>query len=445
MSSSNIVFDKNKHLLVLTYAPAGLGHLRVVNAFHNGLPEDSNPVILGASDTSLTLLHRITSIHPFFRKVFEWVQRGAPQTIFTRMYRPFIRRRSTYLAKLFMTAVNQQSILPETCVVISTHFSLSHQIGELKHELEKKLRMKIVLVVIVTDDSPQYIWYTPGADLICVPSEYTKDELIAYGKQEGLDKVKIKVFPYAVSPTLGKILPDTKKEIRDQQYKKQKTSPIHVSVPVSGAAVGLDFSLDLMKTLHRKSKRFMFHVVSKAASYTKDFLHQVEQLSYVEVHVGIKDREVVGAYDEMFTKHTIGFEITKPSEQAFKAMFLPKHVGGSFMLLTTPVGRQEYDNIAFLRRHNLLPSSSLQQELWEYSYKNTSINDKQKNELPSTIRSFLLPQNSTNAAVFILWCINQELFSTITHKQEQLASDNKELGIDGVAQVWDYVSSYIQS
>ena len=34
--------------LVLTYAPAGLGHLRVMDALYHGLPETTNPVVLAA-------------------------------------------------------------------------------------------------------------------------------------------------------------------------------------------------------------------------------------------------------------------------------------------------------------------------------------------------------------------------------------------------------------
>ena len=33
-------------LLVLTYAPAGLGHLRIMDALYHGLPETVNPVVL---------------------------------------------------------------------------------------------------------------------------------------------------------------------------------------------------------------------------------------------------------------------------------------------------------------------------------------------------------------------------------------------------------------
>ncbi len=66
-----------KLLLVLTYAPAGLGHLRVTDALYHGLPETVNPVVLGSQDTSIQSIHRLTSVNPVGKAVFDWLQAGS--------------------------------------------------------------------------------------------------------------------------------------------------------------------------------------------------------------------------------------------------------------------------------------------------------------------------------------------------------------------------------
>ncbi len=50
-------------LLIFTYAPAGLGHLRVTDALYHGLPKGVQPVILGAHDRAVGAIHRFMSIH----------------------------------------------------------------------------------------------------------------------------------------------------------------------------------------------------------------------------------------------------------------------------------------------------------------------------------------------------------------------------------------------
>jgi hypothetical protein len=52
----------------------------------------------------------------------------------------------------------------------------------------------------------------------------------------------------------------------------------------------------------------------------------------------------------------ISFEITKPSEQCFKALLPVSSAGGVTLLLSDPVGRQEYDNLAFLKRYGYMNS-----------------------------------------------------------------------------------------
>src|SRR3989344_3614721 len=70
LSSSNV--DKLQHrdtLLVFTYAPAGLGHMRVMNALIDGLPQNIEYAILGTNDTRIRYWHRIISLSPNIREI----------------------------------------------------------------------------------------------------------------------------------------------------------------------------------------------------------------------------------------------------------------------------------------------------------------------------------------------------------------------------------------
>src|SRR5574341_22391 len=78
-------------LLVLTYAPAGLGHLRIMDALYDGLPETVIPVVLGSQDKSIQVIHRLTSIYPIGRTIFEWLQTGPLSSPANRLYRYLLR------------------------------------------------------------------------------------------------------------------------------------------------------------------------------------------------------------------------------------------------------------------------------------------------------------------------------------------------------------------
>src|SRR3989338_5919284 len=141
------------NVLVFTYALAGLGHLRVTDALYNGLPLGSRPLALGAQDTSLTAIHRITSIHPLARSAFEWMQNGIAEEMFTSVYRYYLRSHVDLLYKQLLTLITQRYSKPKNILIVSTHFSLAHQLAVVKDRLSKEKGVEIILAVQVTDDS----------------------------------------------------------------------------------------------------------------------------------------------------------------------------------------------------------------------------------------------------------------------------------------------------
>jgi hypothetical protein len=432
--------------LVFTYAPAGLGHLRVTDALYRGLPETANPVVLGSNDKSIRAIHRITSINPFFRSGFEWFQSGPFSSLSNRIYRAYLRSGTRLIHERLASLIEEKFEPPTEILVISTHFGLAHKLAAVKEKLQKEKQVKIFLGVIVTDDTFQHIWYVDGADLIVVPSHFVKEQYIAYGKSLGTS-VRIEVLPYPLGPGLGRELDSKGTTSRINQLDAMSEEPIRVSIPISGAAVGTDYFLSFIEALRGKSERFRFHIVSKDAPYTKNFLSTLSGENWVDIHAAKADREVVDAYDDLFEEHVISLEVTKPSEQAFKALLGTHLRGGVILLFSEPVGKQEFDNLDFLQRHFLVPSMQTNVELWQMAENQTVMDDAAKSRLLDEARSWRgvrIPEAPRKAANFIWWMLTTGVFSQMMacDMAPNLADNHPdELGPDGVAKFWNLVVS----
>lgn len=450
MSEKSLLSQKSL-LLLFTVAPAGLGHLRVMKALYHGLPKEVDPLLLGAQDKSLSFFHRLTSIHPIFRAIFEWTQAGIPEDVFTSWYRWWLRSRSKILYNQLITVIDQRITTPDTLLIVATHFGLAHQVGSIKKKLEKEKKVKIILVVLVTDDSPQQVWYVPEADVIFVPSHTTQKELYKYGKNMSETTPQFEVCGYPISPLLSARSVSYKFNIRKQQAEPESKSIIHMAIPISGAAVGTDYFTSLIDNLHSISQRFTFHVDSKVTPYTMPFINQMLTRSFVKVRVSATDREVIDSYERLYQNNEILLEVTKPSEQAFKALLKPTDVGGSLLLFSSPVGRQEYDNLFFLRRHHLLPFQHEAKYLWEHAHKGITLNNEEGKkvlERARTWRGLELPHDPTKGAQFIWWCLKEGIFESMLNFTQYPYTEERhqlELESDGVKQFWNKVGDILQA
>lgn len=433
MTSADPLADKSL-TIVLAYAPAGLGHLRVTDALRHGLPNDAEPILLPSEGESIRVFHRFTSIHPAAKFVMEWFQHGSQEAVFTRFYRRFLRSDVKKMKRQLLTILKQRVELPEKLVIVASHFGIAHQVGMIKKQLAREGGVKVYLIVQVTDDSPQKIWYVPGADLIVVPSEETRASLLAYGKQEGLPPVEIVVHPYPVSLRLGEKIDQTARLNRRQQLESNSDEPLQIAVPVSGAAVGISALLNLMRLLHKAMRRVSFQVVVKKTIYTNAFWHSLSHTPFATVYSSHSDRQIVELYETAYSQSNISLEITKPSEQAFKALYSPSQLGGAILLFLPPVGRQEYDNLEFLRRHGLIPNSLEQEQLLQHLLPES---DRIRHW-----RGLILPPQPAEAVKYIKWAVEVGLLAAMdssTHTIELNESDQVELATDGVRQFWDEV------
>lgn len=426
--------------IVLTYAPAGLGHLRDMDALRDGMPKGVNSTLLYSNDESIRSLHRLTSINPFFRELMHFMQSGLPQTIFTFFYRHYLRSQTKEVKQYLLMEIENKK--PKKLVIVTTHFGFAHQVAAIKKEIEKETGCKIILVVQTTDDSPQYIWYVDGADLTFVNSEYMRKGLFEYGQKRHVPEIRMEINSCPLNPSLS--VPLTAEEFinKTNQADPNSNIPIEVLVPISGAAVGTEYIYDLMKKLHAKSDRFVFHVVTKIAHYTKNFLHKLKDKDYIKVYASDNDKEVVDLYEEVIKKNVILLEITKPSEQAFKAILDPKVRGGILMLFTKPVGRQEYENLDYLIRRNLAPSKTENNKLWLMA-KCEKECDK---NIPNLDVGMSVPYyNPESACEFIWWCLNNGIFTKmlLTERKTKIQDYPDELNADGVKMFWEKTAKFL--
>lgn len=441
MASITALTDPSLTIIFAT-SPTGLGHLRVTDALYHGLPKNAAPVLLGAQDPSVSAAYRFVSINPATRWLMEVVQIPPLDRVFASVSRNLLRSRVTLLYEQLKTILSERFTVPKTVLLIAPHTILGHQLGQIKEKLSRELGVTILLVVQVTDDSPQSIWYVYDADLICVPSHYTKEHLLHYAKEAHLPLVPIEVNAYPVSPLLTEELSEHAFSHRLEQVNPVSGSAIHMTVPVSGAAVGTLFMSEYIQAMHRHSDRFIFHVVSRDAPYTTLFIHTMSQLEYVKLHTSSHDRTTVDNYEQVFKETPVTLEITKPSEQAFKALATPKQRGGVILLFSKPVGKQEYDNLHFLRNHGMLPGKEENRHLWDLAARREGLHTISLITKAHHWRALRLPDDPYAAAGFTAWCLREKLFAAMMHYHR--AQEAVELQSNGVEQFWSQVAALIE-
>jgi hypothetical protein len=130
----------------------------------------------------------------------------------------------------------------------------------------------------------------------------------------------------------------------------------------------------------------------------------------------------------------ISLEITKPSEQAFKALASTRERGGVIMLFSKPVGGQEYDNLHFLRNHGLMPTKQENRLLWKMAKRDESLKETDLLTHAHHWRAILLPKDPNEASIFTIWCLKEKVFQSMMHYTRSQQGD--ELQSNGVEQFW---------
>ena len=442
--SNQSLFRRDDVMVLFTTSLAGLGHVRVTEALKRGLPEDIRTETIGISDKNIQILHRLTSRNRFFARVADFFQNTPlAEEVFTAIYRRALRRGTKDVFIKISDLVRRRRPVPKTLVIISTHFGLAHKIASIKEKLSKELNMCVLLCVVVTDDSPQKIWGVYGADCIFVPSEFTKNQLTSYLDKLPVPLPSVDVSPYPVSPIFSKTLSSAEIQNRRSQVKKYKSETTQIIIPISGAAVQLSYFKRIIQYLDRKGNVKIL-VVSRDSSYTSDFLLWCQNIPSVEVLAEKLDRDIVISYEKELERRIISLEITKPSEQLFKTLLTPDQRGGLILLFSEPVGRQEYDNLSFLKRYGLIPDQ-YDQNIILNLYKKA----KREYVNPEFLirarkwRGLLLPKNGDRAGRVIYWLKKTGVFSNMINFQGFPQSE--EVSGNGVEIFWKKLEEEIEN
>jgi hypothetical protein len=427
----------DKVLVVLTTSPAGLGHIRVMSALQSGLSDKTRVAVLGLSDPAIQWMHRLTSRNRHLCRLMEFTQEnGLAERWFSGSYRDFLRTHTQKTVRELTEIVSQQKDKPETVVVMATHFGLGHQLAAVKAELAEKMGVSLFLAVVVTDDSPQEMWAVTGADVIFVPTNTTRETLLNHLQRVGGRIPEVVTVPYPVSLSLGEQLSEEEFAKRQKQARGQG---LEVAIPVSGAAVQLDYFQDLIRVI--LAEKYRIRVISRESVPTKSFLEWCRNRSGVQVVSKVGDDEVVAAYEEVYWERVITAEVTKPSEQAFKALYTPKQRGGASLLFSPPVGRQEKDNLAFLRRHRLIPSADDQARLTGWGvFGNRLLLNPPLLERARHWRGVMLPADGTEAGRMIVRLAEGGVLAAMTDWGGYIEG-HQEISCEGVKRVWEWLKS----
>lgn len=411
-------------LLIFTYAPAGLGHLRVTDALVDSRPMNVPYLMLGSYDRFITKIHRFTSVNPLGRGIFTFFQNRFMDDFATTTYRSLLLSSSSKVYQQLFEIISSRSDIDEV-VIIASHFGMAHQIGKVKERLQKATGKIVRLIVQITDDTTQHIWCVRGADLTFVPSERAKISHESYARRNKMG-LKFEVIPYPISPILTEKLPSS--SARRKTFKGD-SEPVNVVIPVSGAAVGLLYHSRFIHDIVKLSSRVKIWVVIKKSIYTEMFLSSIADMPNVEVVAGRNDNEMIHLYEQVYKKNVIHLEITKPSEQAFKAILPPDTVGGSILLFTSPVGRQEYENLDFLKRHLLVGSEIGKEGMAPTEH----------------LRAIRLSSDPLLAAKFVNWAIDSQLFLKMNAENYKFSTDSiksGEVGTKGASEFWKTLEKY---
>lgn len=440
-----VVENKQKnHFTVITYTDQGLGHLRVSSALESSAPVGVSPILYSPDEEFATILHRISSSNVVMRRILLAIQFGWLERPYTWIYKQYLRLGIKGFEKKIDDLFTLSTVRLDKLVFVTTHFGLAHQLAIIKKSVFCNKKCKFVLIVVVTDDSPQRPWYVSEADMTVVPSDTTKKRLLEIaGKTEA--EFRIEVNPYPISPLLSKRL--NSKEFTNRINMTQNISEvIKVSLPISGAAVGTDFDLQLIKELNNSKYSFEFNIVGRDRSYVHNFIKNADLIENVNIFTSKEDLEIVEYYDRQFLDTNFLFEITKPSEQSFKALLNPKTVGGVLLLLKRPVGRQELDNINFLIRHFMIPDDAMQQMLFKKAQEGKPPS-KTMLKNAKNWRGVRLPKSAKESSRFIQWGLRNGIFTQMVkggNKPSSLDSHAHELGANGADKFWKLIDEYYE-
>ena len=117
-------------------------------------------------------------------------------------------------------------------------------------------------------------------------------------------------------------------------------------------------------------------------------------------------------------------------------------------MFTTPIGRQEYDNLFFLKRHHLIPREHEHAYLWECAQHAKDLQNGEGKDLlveAASWRGLRLPEETRETAEFIWWCFKVGILVRMMNGESPHLPDRhkQELGDKGVKLFWAEVGKLL--
>ncbi|MDQ3239351.1 MAG: hypothetical protein M3P33_02395, partial [bacterium] len=262
-----------KHIkIIISTSPTGLGHIRVMNALLEGLPKEIKPSIIGIQDNLTSFIYRIISTNATLRKCFEFIQNNPlAENLTSQIIRSFqIINLSNTIAEIKNILDSDDEI--SDIIYVSTHPMIGNKIQKI---IDKQyFDIPSTHALIVTDDSPQRFWVL-NSDYIITPSEKTKNKLQKLCTDCNFNP-KIIVKPYPINPKYLKKLPPHVLYNKLEQIEPDNPQKLRICIPISGAAVQLDFYQVLIEQLlitipHNNLNEFTFSIITKEGNFTRPF------------------------------------------------------------------------------------------------------------------------------------------------------------------------------
>jgi hypothetical protein len=214
-------------------------------------------------------------------------------------------------------------------------------------------------------------------------------------------------------------------------------------IPISGAAVQLEYFRDLIVELSRLMAVKIL-VVARDSKHTRKFLIWCSKRKEVEVVTYKLDFEVVKAYERMYWREVIGVEVTKPSEQSFKCLHNPRMRGGAALLFSDPVGRQEDDNVAFMRRFGLMPSMEEEGLLGKYFKGRDKSILKIIHQKARGWRGMMIPPLSGKKAARRIFKLRESGILLRMMAYEKHSGSKDVISYRGVESMWEYLAKELK-
>jgi hypothetical protein len=426
--------------IILTTVPTGLGHIRVTNALREGLPKETHAEIIGVEDPAVETLYHLISTNYFLRKMFEFTQNNkTAERLITNLLR-FHQNKSIDAVLHEITQIIQKNPAIKKLVIVSTHAFIGDKIQKLINR--NRFPVEVFHALIVTDDSPQRFWMV-SANITFVPSYKTKKAMENLYTGDNLKIPRIEVAPYPINPHFTEKLPPHILFNKIEQLDPINPQRARICIPVSGAAVQLEYYQKIIEELTGEEttnnfREFAFSIVTRVGNYTKPFIEQFKNNPQVIFHIGASDLHTVDLYDELYEQLSPpSLEITKPSEQAFKVLTTPDTKGGPILLLTDPVGKQEYDNLDYLERFGFLPSQKIHEEIYERLITSRVVLTEPPFTNANTWRTLRLPQDPYKATRVIINGLKSGLFKQMQNYKKY--EPTQELSPHGVKIIWETI------